>query len=77
VRNHPNNALEPFIDARTMELHHDRHHALFVNNLNTIAKDHPQIGDALPHVLLDRLSTLPDSIRATASSWSKDLFDIG
>jgi superoxide dismutase, Fe-Mn family len=56
---YPNNALEPFIDARTMELHHDRHHAAFVNNLNTIAKDYPLIGDTLPHVLLERLATLP------------------
>ena len=34
-----NNALEPHIDARTMEIHHGRHHAAYVNNLNKLAKD--------------------------------------
>ncbi|MBN8920035.1 MAG: superoxide dismutase, partial [Rhizobiales bacterium] len=35
-----NDALEPHIDARTMEIHHDRHHAAYVNNMNGFAKDH-------------------------------------
>ena len=35
---YPFNALEPHIDAKTMEIHHDRHHAAYVANLNTIAK---------------------------------------
>src|SRR5262245_12353234 len=33
-------ALEPHIDARTMEIHHDRHHKAYVDNLNTALKDH-------------------------------------
>ena len=60
---YPTDALEPFIDARTMELHHDRHHAAYVSNLNTIAKDYPQIVDMPPVDLLERLAELPDSIR--------------
>jgi len=60
---YPANALEPFIDARTMELHHDRHHATYVSNLNTIAKDYPQIVDMLPVDALERLAELPDPIR--------------
>ena len=35
---YPFNAFEPHIDARTMEIHHDRHHAAYVANLNTLAK---------------------------------------
>src|SRR5258708_33258252 len=60
---YPTNALEPYIDARTMELHHDRHHAAYVGNLNTIAKDHPQIADMPPVDLLEKLADLPDAIR--------------
>src|SRR5215813_7004400 len=57
---YPAHALEPFIDARTMELHHDQHHATYVNNLNTIAKDYPQIVDMPPLDLLQKLASLPD-----------------
>jgi len=60
---YPANALEPFIDARTMELHHDQHHAAYVSNLNAIAKDYPQIVDAPPVDLLQKLAELPDAIR--------------
>ena len=34
-------ALEPHIDAKTMEIHHDKHHQAYVNNLNAALKDHP------------------------------------
>ncbi|MGH7765078.1 MAG: superoxide dismutase, partial [Candidatus Dormibacteraceae bacterium] len=34
-------ALEPHIDAKTMEIHHDKHHAAYVNNLNAAVKDQP------------------------------------
>ena len=60
---YPANALEPYIDARTMELHHDQHHAAYVSNLNTIAKDYPQIVDMPPVDLLEKLAELPDAIR--------------
>ena len=36
------NALEPFIDEKTMHLHHDRHLQTYVNNLNAALKDYPQ-----------------------------------
>ncbi|MCC4589362.1 superoxide dismutase [Xanthomonas sp. NCPPB 1067] len=38
-----NNALEPAIDARTMEIHHDRHHKAYVDNLNAKVKDYPAL----------------------------------
>jgi Fe-Mn family superoxide dismutase len=60
---YPANALEPYIDTRTMELHHDQHHAAYVNNLNTIAQDHPQVVDMAQVDLLQKLASLPVSIR--------------
>src|SRR5467141_1722544 len=41
---YPTNAFEPHIDARTMEIHHDKHHGAYVAALNTIAKTNPQLG---------------------------------
>jgi superoxide dismutase, Fe-Mn family len=60
---YPFNALEPHIDAMTMEIHHDRHHAAYVNNLNTIAKDHPQIGQMPIQDVLAKIGELPEAIR--------------
>jgi Fe-Mn family superoxide dismutase len=57
------NALEPHIDAMTMEIHHDRHHAAYVNNLNMIAKDHPQIGQMPIQDVLAKIGELPEAIR--------------
>ena len=57
------NALEPSIDAKTMEIHHDKHHAAYVNNLNAALKDYPQIA-ALPlSEILAKLDEVPDAIR--------------
>ena len=57
------NALEPNIDARTMEIHHDRHHGAYVSNLNGIAKDNPQIAQAPIQDVLAKLADLPEAIR--------------
>jgi len=57
------NALEPHIDARTMEIHHDRHHAAYVANLNTIAKTSPQIASTAVQDVLGNLNALADDIR--------------
>ncbi|MBT3069835.1 superoxide dismutase [Rhodomicrobium sp. Az07] len=58
-------ALEPTIDARTMELHHDKHHAAYVNNLNAALKDHPRIAEWPLSRILAKLDEIPDSIRTT------------
>src|ERR687885_606522 len=58
-----NNALEPHIDARTMEIHHDRHHAAYVNNLNTAAKDNPSLGTTPLQDLLAKLQDVPEAVR--------------
>ncbi|MBL1218567.1 MAG: superoxide dismutase [Planctomycetes bacterium] len=55
-------ALEPHIDARTMEIHHDKHHAGYVNNAN-IALAGSEWADAGPCKILPDLASLPDSIR--------------
>jgi len=62
---YPVSALVPVISAETMMLHHGRHHAAYVNSLNSIARDYPQIGRVRPHELLANLGELPDSIRTS------------
>lgn len=54
---------EPHIDKMTMEIHHGRHHAAYVNNLNTAAKDNAILGEKPLHELLANLNSVPDSIR--------------
>ncbi len=56
-------ANEPHIDAQTMTIHHDRHHAAYVNNLNTALKDHPQVVAMGIPGMLAKLTELPDSLR--------------
>ena len=60
---YPTNALEPHIDARTMEIHHDRHHQAFITNLNNFAKDNPQIADKPIPEVLGNLNSVPEAIR--------------
>jgi Fe-Mn family superoxide dismutase len=57
------NALEPHIDAKTMEIHHDRHHAAYVANLNAIAKNTPQIGTSAIQDILGNLNALNEDIK--------------
>jgi superoxide dismutase, Fe-Mn family len=59
------NALEPSIDARTMEIHYGKHHAAYVANLNAVAKDNPQIAQMPVEQVLAKLGELPDTIRTT------------
>jgi superoxide dismutase, Fe-Mn family len=56
-------ANEAAIDARTMQIHHDLHHAAYVNNLNAALKDHGQLA-ALPlETLLAKLQEAPEAVR--------------
>ncbi|MFQ9514746.1 MAG: superoxide dismutase [Eubacterium sp.] len=57
------NALEPFIDAKTMELHHDRHLQTYVDNLNNILKDYPEYQDFSLEELIIYADSLPDAIK--------------
>jgi Fe-Mn family superoxide dismutase len=56
-------ALEPHIDARTMEIHHDRHHQAYVTNLNNAVKDHPSVASMPLQDILARLGEMPEAIR--------------
>ena len=56
-------ANEPHIDTMTMTIHHGRHHALFVNNLNAAAKDHPQIAAMPIHQVLQKIGEMPEAVR--------------
>lgn len=60
---YPFDALEPHIDAQTMEIHHDRHHATYVNNLNAALEKHPELFDKSLDELLSNLDSLPEDIR--------------
>src|SRR5204862_8331133 len=60
---YPANALEPHIDAKTMEIHHDRHHQTFITNLNNFAKDNPQIAAKPVPDILASLNDVPEAIR--------------
>ncbi|ONG50981.1 superoxide dismutase [Pseudoroseomonas deserti] len=58
-----NNALEPHIDAATMALHHDRHHAAYVTNLNGALKDHSALAGMKLEELLAKLPEAPEAVR--------------
>src|SRR5678815_1588297 len=57
-------ALEPHIDAQTMNIHHGKHHAAYVNNLNAAIEKHPELGSKSAEELIKNLSAVPDDIRA-------------
>jgi superoxide dismutase, Fe-Mn family len=56
-------ALEPHIDARTMEIHHDKHHAAYVNNLNNALESHPDLQHKSIEDLLHGIDGVPEAIR--------------
>lgn len=56
-------ALKPHIDERTMQIHHDKHHAGYVNNLNAALESHPQLAAKSLEALLGNLSAVPEAIR--------------
>ena len=56
-------ALEPYLDAETMELHHDKHHHAYVDKLNETLAPYPQLADLTIENLLRRLDQVPEAIR--------------
>jgi Fe-Mn family superoxide dismutase len=56
-------ANEPHIDTMTMEIHHGRHHAAFIANLNNAARDHPQIAAMPMHQVLEKIGEMPEAVR--------------
>jgi len=56
-------ALEPYIDAQTMQIHHDKHHAAYVNNANAAIEKHPDLGTKTVEDLLWGIDTVPEDVR--------------
>lgn len=72
-------ALEPSIDARTMEIHHDKHHAGYVNNLNAALEKAPELQSKSLDDLLQHLDSVPESIRTAVRNnagghWNHSMF---
>ncbi len=56
-------ALEPHIDARTMEIHHTKHHQTYITNVNNALKDKPDLASKSVEELISNLSAVPEDIR--------------
>ncbi len=72
-------ALEPVIDTMTMQIHHDKHHAAYVTNLNAAIEKHPEWGSKSLEALLMDLNAVPEDIRTAVrnhagGTWNHDLF---
>ena len=67
---YPANALEPHIDARTMEIHHGKHHAAYVNNLNNALKGTPLENKTAEELIKD-LNAVPENIRTAFGSFEE------
>lgn len=61
---YPVDKNEPYIDAQTMEIHHDRHHAGYVKNLNEVLAQHPALAEKPLHEVLEDLANAPGDVRA-------------
>jgi Fe-Mn family superoxide dismutase len=60
---YPYDALEPYIDARTMEIHHSKHHAGYVSKTNAALESHPDLAGKGIDELLSDLNALPEDLR--------------
>jgi Fe-Mn family superoxide dismutase len=56
-------ALEPHIDKETMTIHHDKHHAAYVTNLNAAIEKHPELAGKSAEDLIKNLNAIPEDIR--------------
>ncbi len=76
---YPFDALEPYIDAKTMEIHHDKHHGAYVTNLNKALDGHPDLQAKSIDDLLKGLDSVPENIRMAVRNnggghWNHSLF---
>jgi Fe-Mn family superoxide dismutase len=60
---YPFDALEPHIDAKTMEIHHDKHHGAYVTNLNKALEGHPDLQNLPLEELLAQIGKVPEAVR--------------
>ncbi|HEY7192185.1 MAG TPA: superoxide dismutase [Gemmatimonadales bacterium] len=56
-------ALEPHIDAQTMQIHHDKHHQAYITNLNNAINKHPELATKSVEDLLRGINSIPEDIR--------------
>ena len=73
------NALEPHIDARTMEIHHGKHHQTYINNLNAALEGHADLQSKSLDELVKSIDSLPEAIRTAVRNnggghWNHSLF---
>ncbi len=61
---YPNDALEPVIDATTMQIHHDKHHQAYVTNFNNAVAGKPDLANKTAEELIVGLSGVPEDVRA-------------
>lgn len=76
---YPFDALEPYIDAKTMEIHHDKHHGAYVTNVNKALEGHPDLQAKSIDDLLKGLDSVPENIRMAVRNnggghWNHSLF---
>ena len=67
------NQLEPHIDAKTMEIHHTKHHQTYINNLNIALENYPELFDKTVEDLLINLENIPESIRGAVRNGEEDM----
>jgi len=72
-------ALEPYIDTMTMQVHHDKHHAAYVTNLNGALEKHPELAGNSLEQLLGDLNAVPEDIRMVVrnhggGTWNHTMF---
>jgi Fe-Mn family superoxide dismutase len=72
-------ALEPHIDAKTMEIHHGKHHQTYVNNLNAAIEKAPELAKKSLDDLLRNVSSLPEAVRTPIRNnggghWNHSMF---
>ena len=74
-----NDALEPHIDARTMEIHHTKHHQAYVNNLNAAIEKAPELASKSLDDLMRGINSVPEAVRTAVRNnggghWNHSLF---
>jgi superoxide dismutase, Fe-Mn family len=72
-------ALEPYIDAQTMSIHHTKHHQAYITNLNAAIEKHPELAGKSLEDLLSDLNAVPEDIRVAVrnhggGTWNHNMF---
>jgi Fe-Mn family superoxide dismutase len=76
---YPEDALEPYIDAQTMNIHRTKHHQAYITNLNAALEKHPELASKSLEDLLSDLNAVPEDIRTAirnhgGGTWNHNMF---